>query len=196
VVDLAAATCGDPEDVVPIEESSSAIATAMANAIAEVTGECTGLAGQITIQGTSRAEIRAEAVGMASAGVLASSTVCGMCTAELDSLVMTVETVAAEAVAQANLDVCTIPTPPPTRTLQKDEKQAPDLQLPARLHYLTWHRAAPACLGYGACLCDPALHMSDSTLVGRSGAPDHMHRTATLLSGHWFFTGVVMMKLA
>ena len=138
MVDLAAATCGDPEDVVPIEESRSAIATAMANAIAEVTGECTGLGtGQITIQGTSRAEVRAEAVGMASAGVLASSTVCGMCTAELDSLVMTVETVAAEAVAQANLDVCTIPTPPPppTRTLQKHEKRPPDLQLPARLHY-------------------------------------------------------------
>ena len=108
MVNLAAATCGDAglEDVVPIDESSTAVATAMANAVAEVTGECTGLGtGQISIQGSSRAEIRAEAVGMASARILANSTVCGTCAVELDSLVTTVETVAAEAVAQANLDV-------------------------------------------------------------------------------------------
>ena len=104
MVDLAAATCGDEEDVVPIDESRTKVATAMANAVAEVTGECTGLGtGRVSIQGTSRAEIRAEAVGRASAGILANSSVCGTCTAELDSLVTTVETVAAEAVAQANL---------------------------------------------------------------------------------------------
>ena len=106
VVDIAAKACGNTRMEIPIGERVEAVARAMANAVAEVTGSCEGLSdAQVTIEGTSRAEARAQAVGMASAGILATSEVCELCTAELDILVTSVETVAAEAVAEARLDV-------------------------------------------------------------------------------------------
>ena len=104
VVDIAATACGNTTMDTPVAELVEAVARAMANAVGEVTGSCEGLSdAQVTIEDTSRAEARAQAVGIASAGILATSEVCDLCTVELDTLVSSVETVAAEA--EARLDV-------------------------------------------------------------------------------------------
>ena len=106
VVDLAEFVCGEGPQTVPIEERITDVASAMAEAVAEVVGTCTGQGNAVaSISGFSRAETRAEAVGRASARVLTTSEVCGRCTAALESLVETVETVSATAVAEASISV-------------------------------------------------------------------------------------------
>ena len=107
MVNLAEFVCGEGAETVPIEERITDVASAMAEAVAEVVGTCTGQGNAVaTVSGFSRAETRAEAVGRASAQILTTAEVCGQCNAALESLVETVETVSATAVAEASISVC------------------------------------------------------------------------------------------
>ena len=107
VVELAEFACNDVEGgTVPINERVTGIASAMAEAVAEVVGQCTGEGdATATVSGISRAEARAEAVGTASARILATSQVCEFCSSGLDAFSTAVETVAATAVAEATVMV-------------------------------------------------------------------------------------------
>ena len=105
VVELASVACGDAgAATVPINTRATSVASAMAVAVAEVMAECTGQGNaMISFSGMARAEATAEAVGTASARILASSEVCEFCSSGLDAFTSAVQTVAATAVAEANV---------------------------------------------------------------------------------------------
>eukprot|EP00892_Ulva_mutabilis_P005488 jgi/Ulvmu1/3310/UM154_0001.1 len=77
----------------------------MAEAVASVTGQCSGVGtAQVMVNAVARAEAQAMAVGRASAQLLATSEVCGSCESTLNTLVESMETVAATAVASVTVD--------------------------------------------------------------------------------------------
>ena len=108
MVELAEFACNDVGGgTVPINERVTSVASAMAEAVAEVVGQCSGEGNaQATVSGLSRAETRAEAVGTASAQIVATSQVCEFCSSGLEAFSTAVETVAASAVAEARIMVC------------------------------------------------------------------------------------------
>lgn len=109
MIDIADSICleatGQPV-VVPIDESITAVAFAQAEAIAEVVGTCAGV-GSATLQVSARrrAEAQASAIGEASASVLTSSSVCGLCQSGLEAFASAIESVTVNAVAELELDV-------------------------------------------------------------------------------------------
>ena len=109
MIDIAESICNEATGqpiVVPINERVSAVAFAQAEAVAGVIGQCAGTGtAQLQVSARRRAEAQATAVGTASANIVASSGVCGLCETALTSFAVAVETLTANAVAVVDLDV-------------------------------------------------------------------------------------------
>ena len=126
MVELAEVACNEvASGTVPIDTRASTVASAMAEAVAEVVAVCTGQGNtQVSVSGRATAEATAEAVGTASANIVATSEVCGLCTSGLNAFTTAVETVAVTAVAEASIMVRpSLPAPPPLE-LQSERKSA------------------------------------------------------------------------
>lgn len=109
MVDIAQSICneatGEPQ-VIPIEERIASVAIAQAEAVALVIGTCSGDGNaSLKVRARRRAEAQAAAIGKASAEIVASSGVCGLCETALEAFAVAMTNLTARAIADVNLDV-------------------------------------------------------------------------------------------
>lgn len=107
MLDIAAYSCGEIPRNVSIDASIAEVASAMAEVVASVVGTCTGSgsASTASVSGLARASVQAEAVGTATAAIIATADVCGLCNTTLETITSVMETVSVRAFAEAEIQV-------------------------------------------------------------------------------------------